>query len=54
MGYTSMGFTSMEHTSTELKKFKLMTGLTYVLSENCKYEQTQNVEIQNPFLNLNT
>jgi hypothetical protein len=41
-----MGFISMKHSSRELKKFKLTTGLTYVLKENCEYEQAQNVKIK--------
>jgi hypothetical protein len=50
MGYTFMGFTSMGHTSIKLKKAKLLTGLTYVLKENYKYAQRQNLEVKQIFV----
>jgi hypothetical protein len=42
----------MGHTSIKLKKSKLLTGLTWVLKENYKYAQKQNVEVKQTLLKL--
>ncbi len=41
MGYTSMEFTSMGHTSIKFKKSNFLTGLIWVLKDNCKHAQKQ-------------
>jgi hypothetical protein len=45
-----MESSSMGHTSIQIKKSKLLTGLTCVLKENYKFAQMQNIEEKQIFV----